>query len=79
MRIPFDLFPYSNNHLSSGLLDNGKGEDRSLFIDSLRYNMMKIFSMAARMGGVRNRRMKVRFSRKGGEVETLVFLEIVEV
>ena len=41
--------------------------------------MMKIFSMAARMGGVRNRRMKVRFSRKGGEVETLVFLEIVEV
>jgi hypothetical protein len=30
---------------------------------------MKIFSMAARMRGVRKRRLKVRFSRKGGEVE----------
>ncbi len=61
------------------MLNNGKGEDRSLFIDSLRYNLMEIFSMAARMRGVRKRRMKVRFSRKGGEVETLVFMEIAEV
>jgi hypothetical protein len=39
---------------------------------------MKIFSMAARMRGAR-RRVKGWYSSKGRKVETLVFMEIVEV
>ncbi len=57
------MFPYCNNYLTSGCLVMEREKTAVFFIDRLRYYLMKIFLMAARMRGVRKKRMKVSFSR----------------